>query len=711
MSGKWMVISLSVLILVLMTLLIGSWIGSSRDVYEAEGVRLVAKTEDRAFLVYRDGKFRESFLKGVNIGATKPGHFPGELAITKEEYLRWFQWIHQMHADVIRVYTTMKPVFYEALYEFNQGKSRPLYLMQGLWKNEDLSKELGHAYANDDEILLTLIEDGKDLVDIFHGKADIPYRQGHAHGTYQKDVSKYVIGWILGVEWDPHFVVETNLVNPQRNQYLGNLIETTEDASPFEAFMVAFGDAILTYELETYGMMRPVSFTNWLTTDPLSHPNEPYVDEDLVSVDTERIKATEKYLSGIFASYHVYPYYPEFINHSIEYRNFIDETGKANPYRAYLRDLFSYHSVPVMVAEFGIPASRGKAHDSVYLGFNQGFMSEEAQGHAVVSMMNDIKKEGYMGGLVFAWQDEWFKRTWNTMDVDVPLRRPFWSNVQTNEQMFGLLSFEPGERQRVSYADGNLSDWTSISPLFETEQISLSIQYDARYLYLMIDLKSMNLDEDTLWIPILTLPDQGNLFLMDSPITFAHPAEFLIEIAPDRAHVLVDAYYDAFYYQYAEVLGMIPKNPLFRQMNSGIFNPIRLALSGPITLPEDNITLPFSSYETGRLKHGIANPSLKGYDSLADYHIKNGKIEMEIPWALLSISDPSTKMHLGSLYTYGFEPIPIEGIRIGAAYQTKSGEAIHIDMHSYTWQTWNMPIYHERLKASYFILKQAFRNL
>ena len=35
-------------------------------------------------------------------------------------------------------------------------------------------------------------------------------------------------------------------------------------------------------------------------------------------------------------------------------------------------------------------------------------------------MMSAIKQEGYAGGMVFEWADEWFKFTWNTLPLEVP---------------------------------------------------------------------------------------------------------------------------------------------------------------------------------------------------------------------------------------------------------------------------------------------------
>jgi len=60
-------------------------------------------------------------------------------------------------------------------------------------------------------------------------------------------------------------------------------------------------------------------------------------------------------------------------------------------------------------------------------------------------MYEDIREVGAVGGLVFSWQTEWFKRTWNFAPLSDPNRRPEWSNVQTPEQQFGLLAFDPAE--------------------------------------------------------------------------------------------------------------------------------------------------------------------------------------------------------------------------------------------------------------------------
>lgn len=680
------------------------------DAYEDKGLTYISKVEGRDFYIYADGKWQKNFLTGVNIGAAKPGYFPGELAVTKEEYLRWFQYIGDMNAKVIRVYTTLKPDFYDALYEYNRKAEKPLYLMQGVWVNEEDISKSKDAYANNEQIKNNFIKDSVDLVDIIHGNATLPSRPGFASGEYKSDVSKYVIGWILGIEWDSEFVDGTNQNNPARGSYSGEFL-TTEGASPFEIFLCEVGDQILDYEAEKYKMTRALSFTNWLTTDMLEHPNEAYEKEDKAVVNTEHIKAKENFKSGLFASYHIYPYYPEFMNYQKEYINFHDETGAINTYKAYLRDLMKEHTMPVLVAEFGVPSSRGKAHDSLYSGYNQGNLDETEQGQIDASLLNDIYDEGYCGALVFTWQDEWFKRTWNTMDLDLPDTRPFWSNPQTNEQEFGVLAFDPGEEKSICYVDGDVSDWDADAPVAASGGTEFYVKSDEKYVYAMVKTKDYDFYHDTLYVSLDTIQGQGNS-TYENTISFERPADFLIQInGENNSRIMVDSYYDSFYYLYAEQLQMIEKNAAYSKNGNGIFNPMYHCLSREIYLPEDKKTVPFTKYETGLLKMGDANPEHKSYNSLTDFSFENGNLEIRIPWQLLNVMDPSTKSIMGDFYkNKSIKAEKAEGIYIGAGI-VKNGMASNeiIKMGYYTWSGWDMPTYHERLKPSYYILKDAFK--
>lgn len=264
--------------------------------------------------------------------------------------------------------------------------------------------------------------------------------------------------------------MHTDEKNQDKASYAGTYFKTN-DATPFESWLARMLDFTTTYETDKYKWQHSLSFTNWVTTDLLDHPAEPLESEDLVSVNPNHIEKTDRFLAGLFASYHVYPYYPDALNSDQKYMNYIDYQGKKNNYAGYLHELIQAHHLPVLVAEFGVPASRGLTHKNVH-GMDQGFHSEKEQGQINKHLYESIVSEGYAGGLVFSWQDEWFKRTWNTMEYDDANRRPYWSNLQTNEQHFGLLSFDPGKLGKSIIMDGNTGDWeqNGVKPIYTSEK-------------------------------------------------------------------------------------------------------------------------------------------------------------------------------------------------------------------------------------------------
>ena len=677
--------------------------------YTEDNISYGWKVDEKYFYHYSKGEWKKEFIKGVNMGVGKPGAFPGEHLITKAEYLRWFKYIGEMNANTIRVYTILRPQFYDALLEYNKTASKPLYVMHGVWVNEEDIARLMDAHNK--EIKEVFKSEIQDIVDVIHGNKILPRKMGHAFGSYSSDVSEYISGWILGIEWDPYFVQETNSKNISSNSYDGKYLYT-EGASSFEAFLCEVGDLVISYESEKYGNQRPISFTNWVTTDMLSHENEPLENEDLVTVNIEHLKSRENFLPGLFASYHIYPYYPDLMNYEKAYAEYIDENGNKNPYRAYLKDLIKEHNMPVVVAEFGVPSSRGMAHVNIHSGFNQGNIEEKEQGRINASMLEDIYEEGYAGAILFSWQDEWFKRTWNTMDLDIPERRPYWQNLQTNEQSFGLLAFDPGNKKSVSYVDGNAEEWKDMKPVSEGKDLKIYAASDEGYLYIMADTLNYDENKDTIIISLDTLINQGNNHIKDYNIKLKNPAEFIIKIkGNDESRIMVDAYYDSFYYIYGKGLKSIPQNSEFEVKNSGVFNNQYLCLNKELLLPKDNIKLPFSKYETGKLVFGNGNPSSSEYNSLTDYIIKDGKIEIRIPWQLLNYMDPSTKMVMSDLYIDGIKPIKSESINIEGIILSTSGGIKSSEPGAYTWDEWDLPTYHERLKPSYYIIKEAFQDL
>ncbi len=693
----------------------------------ADGVRYVSRVDDEYFYLYDDGHFERTFLKGVNLGVGKPGYFPGEYGITKEEYLRWFGLIKKMNANVIRVYITQNPAFYDALYEYNWNNPDPLYVIHGVWVRDDLMTDCESAFSDDGYFKNSFLADALQTIDVIHGnQTTTPDDDNDANdaAAYDKDVSRYVIGWILGVEWEPNFVVRTNETHPEKQSYDGRYLYT-ENASPFEVFWCEIGDEVIRYETETYQMQRPLAITNWSTTDPLDQPNEPLEQERLVSLDMEHLRAKDEFHPGLFASYHVYPYYPDYMNYETKYIG--DDPDDVNTYQAYLKELRAHHAMPVLVAEVGLPTSRGVTHESRFSGYNQGGLTEEEQGRMLVSMVGDVKSESYAGVLIFTWQDEWFKRTWNTMDYNTPDRRAYWGDAQTCEQHFGLLSFDPGTEDSALYVDGDVGEWDERHVIHEDDGFTIYSQYDAKYLYLRIEKNRIGANQtagsqnegdydwerDELLLPLDVIDDQGNEGYGGH--TFERAADFLIRLrGRDDSRILVDPYYHPFYASYPEVPVPNASAGIERQTkNTGLFDDIYLALNKELYLPDTKETIPFSYFNASTLRHGNANPDSVDYDSLADCIYSEGNWEVRIPWALLNVADPSSKQMLADLHTVGSDGFTYTRAKQWHIGVTRGGSPRDgvVAMSGFTWEKWDHPTYHERLKRSYYIVKDAFEGL
>ncbi|TQQ85509.1 HEAT repeat domain-containing protein [Peptacetobacter hominis] len=640
--------------------------------YNEDGVDILTKTEDKSFKIYDNGKWSEMFVTGVNIGLGKPGSFPGDKAITEKEYMRWFKQISDMNVNTIRVYTLQPESFYKALAKFNSKSSKKLYFMQGVYLNDKDISQYNDVYEKGSKIEKHFIRDIKEQCDVVHGKSD--------DNIY--DVSEYLTGYILGIEWEPELVQNTN-THKNRNSYSGKYVKT-ENATAFEAFLAHSADELITYETDKYDRQVPVAFCNWVTLDPLSHPNEPDPREDMETLDVDNIKATENFKAGFFASYHVYPYYPEGIVYQKEY------TESENPYREYIKELNNCHDIPVLISEVGIPTSRGQTHENPYTDYNQGYISEKEQGEVLSYLIQSIYDEKCMGALVFSWQDEWFKRAWNTMDFDYPDHRPLWIDYMTSEENYGLLSFDP-DSENIEI-DGDKKDWDK-KKVLENDEYTVYMCNDEGYLYFMVDGYT---GENREYIGIDIIDNQGYRYY--NGVDLGCDADFIIVLdGKDNSEVLVHSYYDTTYYMYSYTHDILGRNPEYEKPDSKYFVSMTQLTSDEILLPGSGETVKAKLFDAGKLVHGKEKDN-----SLSDFYIGDGFCEIRIPYLMLNISDPSTGLILDDFYKNN-------------KISWKQTDKITIGNNSqnglYTLRLWYEPEYSERLKDSYYILKDYFKTL
>ncbi|MEG0720612.1 MAG: hypothetical protein RR446_02485 [Lachnospiraceae bacterium] len=709
-------------VMILGIVLTGLWIseqtGASFFINTEKEVTTFTTVTDKKICVDSGDGMQPFEIRGVDMGAGIPGHFATDYAIDKDTYLRWFQQIQDMGANTVRVYTILQDDFYEAVWEYNHNNDNPLYFIHGLWVNDYI--QYSHRDAYDKDFMGAMIKDSRTLVDIIHGNKVFSLGEDLGSGTYRRDISPWVLGYILGVEWEDTTVAFTDQMLPEKDSYQGKYMYTTDQASSFEAMLAQTGDKLIEYETMQYQSQRLVAFTNWPTTDPLQW-NKTVEDyfRKFEQVDVEHIKTTDQFLSGQFASYHIYPYFPDYLgfmdsmNFSVANKeHFTDEKGTFNAYRAYLSMINDYHTMPVIISEYGVPASRGRAQSDRNTNRSQGGMSEKEQGQALVSCYQDIMAAGCAGTVAFTWQDEWFKRTWNTMAYTDLTKTPYWSDYQTNEQYFGILSFDPGKKKSVCYVDGDSSEWNDQDVISKQNGMQISCKYDEKFVYLHINKKNYDSAKDTIYIPLDITPNTGSKSCQSVEGEFERPADFLLKIDGEtNSEIVVQERYEALRaifshraYGKDAYLNVPPKD-------TDLFVPIQLMLQVPVDPRKEIENKGFDTgetFNTGHLTYGNGNPESPDFNSLSDYIIKGDTIEVRLPWSLLNFCNPSEMMIHDDYYVhYGIEPFPIKEMYLGVGYLGKDSDTI--SMKPVQLKGWGRkPTYHERLKQGYYDLQKIW---
>ncbi len=638
------------------------------------------------------------FIKGINLGAALPGHHPADFPATTEDYLRWFRQMTRAGFNVVRVYTVFPPNFYSALATYNlQNRSRPLYLLQGVWvpvpENED--------YLDPEFTRRIQLEIERAVNAVYGG------------GEYFSDVSAVTLGFLFGREWEPDGVHTTQALHPEATSYQGLLVSLPQ-GNPMEVWLARMLDYIQTYEVVRYHGLHPVAFVNWLPLDPLYHNTEwveservREYDNDLWTVDPSRFYRTHRNPAGLFAAYHVYPYYPDFVN--LEYLSDSSRFGPDN-YAGYLRALYeATDGLPLVVAEFGVPSSRGIAHFNP-LGMHQGGHTEEEQGQLNARLFQDIYDEGLAGGILFAWMDEWFKRNWLVMDFENPMsRNPLWHNVYDPEQTYGLVSFDP-QGLRV---DGRANDWQEFQPFATGTGIRrLFVAADPVYLHLRLDLAgAFRPETDTLWL-FLDTYDEG-LGETRSPRPSWHLAngtEFALCLSPPGRTWVTESY--QVFQDWIRGIRS-PMRPLARPSGRWV-EPALLANRARETLLGDSV--PERRFYPGRLIFASQDEN-----SLADWFVQDSVLELRLGWNLINVTDPSShRVLFDDPETPEIDAVPTKGIAFAALW-VRNGRVLGTlpgaqaqrlrFTERYLWPGWDEPAYEEHLKASYVVLQRFLPGL
>lgn len=653
---------------------------------------------------YVTGNYKSMLLKGINLGSSPPGYFPGEIAyaITPEMYERWVNRMAEAGFNSLRVYTLHPPVFYEKLAEYNQRHpERPLLLFQGIWLEEIEDASDPSAY----DLINRRSAFSREIAEVIHcinGNGDIPFRYGKSYGIYKTDVSRWTAGYIIGREVAPQEVDSTNKFHQGVSSYSGTHFSISV-GSATEAFVAEMLDRVVVVEESEYSVSRPVSFSSWPTLDPLDHPTEIYTNEDVASFDITKISGAGN-PPGLFASYHAYPYYPNFISQQPSYLSYSDSEGP-NSYLGYLNDMKGhYGSMPLVIAEFGVPSSWGSAHQS-YSDMHHGGYSERQQGEKNMRMMNNMVDAGCAGGFMFAWMDEWFKRTWIVLYLEaygleggsetIPTRQ-LWHNETSPEQCFGLLGFD--QKDVPAFASYNTdSPSGSVS--------SIRATHDESFLFLEITTAADLTPADEFMVAFDTYLGNTGESTLPGGMTMANRAEFLLTFSLDddtALHHVTQAY---------DMNGLTVRfnltDPALQKYRSTSTD------SDPWNVmrwTNDGFELTYQDIGKVPLEHAASFTD----GNRAAVTWNGRKINIRLPWTMLHFFDPTQMLVNDGAVSYdggyNFEIIPAtsEGIAVSVFHNGTVTNSIN----RYSWPKWLLvPPTSEREKASLQVIEEGLKGI
>jgi len=644
------------------------------------------------------GVWDSIFIRSVNLGPAEPGKYFTEFTHDTYTYLRWLETISGIGANTVRLYTLLPPEFYRAfeIYNLTHPES-PVLLLQGLWPEEHPpgSDYLQRGYQEEFQKEINYV------VDAVYGRANVPERKGRAWGVYVTDVSKWLLGWLVGRELESAEVIQTD-ANHKDAVYSGTYVSSGPHASATEVWLAESLDAVALAEAERYGALHPLGIVSWPTLDPIDHDTEWDVKtgkknraNDRASIQIEHLEISDKMIAGIFGAYHIYPNYPDFIINEPMYDAYKDSVGTLR-YGGYLQEFFATHvRYPAIVAEFGMANGAGVAHISSD-GLNHGGIDEVTAGIDILRMYAAIKNTGYAGASIFEFMDEWAKKAWVTEPFVIPFdRRVLWHNAIDPEQNYGLMANEsipPAQVEKSIEGTGALAH--------------LDVSHDSTYLYLTLVLSnSISLDNAKIMVGIDTFDRSlGQMAWPKGLGPTASGMEFLLDIQSPQAKLQVLPSYNIASGRYASL-----------PMQHGIFEDINMLVNGKV-ITKNGTEIPEKRFNASIMRKGAFDES----GNL--WNVDENLVRVRIPWNRINITDPSSlkvlndSRNIGDLtidqlrtaITDGFVfDVRVLDITSGAVIGKLKPNATS----PYIWDGWEeIQPYRERLKKSYYIVRDTWKK-
>jgi tetratricopeptide (TPR) repeat protein len=716
------------------------------------------------------------YVNGINLGPGAPGYFPSKPPTDGMLYKQWIDDASRANANALRAYTLLPPGFYRAYKHYLKAGGK-MQLLQQIWIGDPKDKDLyDPAFVEETKAEI------RYAVDAIHGHGDIPPHRARGNGIYENDVSGDMVGWLLGREIEPSVAQQTNIINGGKNRYDGKYI-AVDKANATEVWFAEMLDYLVGYEYETYNWQHPVAIVNWPPMDPLTHPTEATNleevkfrirkgeqlaipkgledDNDATAIDEAKYHATGNMYAGFFASYHVYPYYPDFLLLDPGYLSARDSEG-LNPIYGYLKELKAHIPHALVITEYGMPNSIGISHFHPY-GWHHGGHNEDQQAQILVRMAKTIHETGCAGGVVFELMDEWYKHNWLTVDFESPVdRADLWINELDPEKRYGLVGYRTSKWKLFT---GDASGWANEKTLWSSTAApksfddgydgartlrSVQVAADEAFLYLRLNVNCLDcpgkdrkkdskpdFSKVAYAVAINTLPGVAGLRRLPfGDIQLRDGANFLLTIGdPENTRLLVADDYNPFQ--------VLPKPGVPNETEISYKRGYTAALQERGTFMDlvvetnrrrygrDGTAYPGNRYSRSLLRFGDGDPTQPDYDSLAEWTVdsKNKAILVRLSWGKLLITDPSSRtawfgfdgaLNARTAASSGVEvnvfslkpggaPDNLGAMQVAMSLPALAGGSVSAKPdEAFTWKGWEAVKLEEYYKKSYFAIQKEF---
>ncbi len=658
---------------------------------------------------YAHGEWHGFRVRGIQLSSFYPGYERNRSGIKTEVILAWLETIADLGANTIQIPYLQPPGFYRALYDFNLGREEPLYILHSIPIDAETALVFYDAYQP--EIVKNMLADMRTTVDALHGNAVVWDNSRHHGGLYLKDVSPYILGFLVGDNTSAEVITLTNQRYSDITEYAGEYY-AVESSTAFGCFVAENLNYLREYEQAHYSALSLYSYLSSPETDPLEHRNETNVTRN-ADIDIDDILCLREDMRNLMACYAAHPNSPDFLDYEMSYDPVRRGDDAPSAYRLYLERLAAHHDTPVLITGTGIPASRGISRVDLDDGYDRGGHTEQEQGMHLIRLLKDVEASGCDGVVIQSFQDDWSLHTSaNMRNFSNEDSTPYWQDVQASDECLGLIAFLPDKHGRIFTVDGDPSEWQDTAPLYDKDGIRVYAGGDNSYLYLMAHVPGLKLQEDILYIPLDITPKSGAVRWEDQDLNLPFPADFIIHFdGYNESRIVVQDRYNLFQYRYMYYSYVLDKQVEMPRKDEPSFRSIHQMNRYNILLKGLNELAPPIYYQTGRLTYGTADPSHGEYNSLTDFSKDGDVLEVRIPWSLINVRDPMRRMIQRDFYAEGLNgEIRIDRIALSLIFHDMDGEWIQTGAFSYRLPRLHNHDYQWRLRLSAGALKEYWQG-